>query len=131
MIDITTHDSSGRILERKTLKDEAEADLNHPEEGGWVPGHYHSAEHFVEDGEIQPRPSLDIPDHLYVKMSDNEKDFTDLPEETAVRYDGMTAGESDSEGVRLIFEHSGSWEIHFDPPFPHKPATVTVEVEND
>ena len=131
MINITTHDSSGRILERKTLKDEDEASLNHPENGGWVQGHYHSDSHFVEGGEIQPRPSLDLPDHIVVNLSDNEKEFTDLPEETAVRYDGMTAGESDSEGVRLIFEHAGSWEIHFDPPFPYKPTTVTVEVEND
>ena len=131
MIDITTHDSSGRILERKTLKDEDEADLNTPTGGGWVQGHYHSESHFVEDGEIQPRPSLDLPDHIVVHLRENEVEVPDIPEDTVVRYDGMEAGVADEEGITLSFEEAGKWEIYFDPPFPYQPAVIEAEVEDD
>jgi len=131
MIGVTTYHQTGRIHQRMVLLNEAEADMNSPEGGGWTEGHHDAETKWVDGGEIKDRPELDLPDHIVVNLSDNEVEFPAIPEETVVRYDKMEAGVADEEGITLSFDEAGKWEIYFDPPFPYQPAIIEAEVEDD
>ena len=130
MIKVSVFDEQGGIVITGRMKAN-EADMNSPEGGGWVEGHHDSAAKWIDGGEVKDRPELDLPDHMVVKLSDNEVELPDIPEDTVVRYDGMEAGVADEEGITLSFDEAGKWEIYFDPPFPYQPAIIEAEVEDD
>jgi hypothetical protein len=123
MIEVTTYNTKGLILQNMTLLDEAEADLN----GAWVVGHWDSAEYYVVGKKAEKRPSLDLPEEQTLPVN-QDWDVGTLPEGTAVYIDGVIAGETDDTALTMSFPLAREYAVKFDPPFPYKPSEVKVTV---
>lgn len=126
MMNITTHDATGRIRQVMTLRPE-EADMNTPEGGGWVEGHHDGAVSYVADGAVTPRPDTGLP-ASHTLPTDTDWTLPDVPEGTQVLIDGAEAGTVDGDGLTLTFPEAREWHVELRPPFPWRAAECEVTV---
>jgi hypothetical protein len=123
MINITTYDENGYVLQNMTLVDEAEADLN----GVWIEGHWGSNDYYILNSEPTPRPDLNLPTAKGLTINEDWVVGT-LPESTGVYIDGILVGETDETELVLSFPLAQTYSVKFDPPFPYKPHEMEVAV---
>lgn len=124
MIKITTY-RNGLIIQKMTLLDEAEADLN----GEWIAGHWDGNIYFVDNGTAYLRPLIeDIPEtHSLALNTDWVLPF--IPENSTILIDGDEVATVDLSDVTLSFESPGTYKLEIRPPFPWLSATCEVTVE--
>ena len=123
MIEITTYDSAGRLRQQMTLLDEAEADLN----GDWIAGHWSGQEYYVENGILEPRPSLTLPES-HALLIGADWDVLGVPEGSSVIIDAEESGTVDASGLTLSFQFPGVYAVRIVPPFPTREASCEVTV---
>lgn len=122
MIDITTY-QNGIMLQQMTLLDETEADLN----GDWVAGHWSESEYYVDNGAVELRPLLAVPE-THALLVGADWDVLGVPEGSAVFVDGEEVGTTDATGLTLSFQFPGVYAVRIVPPFPTREASCEVTV---
>lgn len=123
MINVTTYNENGHVLQNMKLWDEAEADLN----GVWIEGHWSGSDYYILNSEPTPRPDLDLPTTKQLTINEDWVVGT-LPEGTKVFIEGILVGETDETELTLSFPLAKTYSVRFDLPFPYKPHEMEVVV---
>ena len=85
------------------------------------------ATHYVEDGEVLPRPATGLPETHEVPANEDWQP-SPVPNGTKVTIDGQAQSELTHAGLILSFPEPGTYVVRLDPPFPWKLAICTVTV---